>query len=45
MMSPTTVIPLRRPEEAGDPLMAILRSGARRLAKVAAAKLLSTPGQ
>jgi putative transposase len=30
-MSPTTVIPLRRPDEIEDPLTAILRSGARRL--------------
>ena len=30
-MSHTTVIPLRRPDEADDPLTAILRSGARRL--------------
>ena len=30
-MSHTTVVPLRRPEEAGDPLTAVLRSGARRL--------------
>src|SRR3954462_8111459 len=30
-MNDTTVIPLRRPQEADDPLTAILRSGARRL--------------
>lgn len=30
-MSPTTVVPLRRPDEIEDPLTAILRSGARRL--------------
>ena len=30
-MSHTTVIPLRRPDEADDPLTAVLRSGARRL--------------
>ena len=31
MTSPSTVVPLRQPEEAEDPLTAILRSGARRL--------------
>lgn len=30
-MSPTTVVPLRRPDEIEDPLTAVLRSGARRL--------------
>src|SRR3978361_937798 len=31
MSSPSTVVPLRRPDEADDPLTAVLRSGARRL--------------
>ena len=31
MTSDTTVVPLRQPEEAEDPLTAVLRSGARRL--------------
>jgi putative transposase len=30
-MSPTTVVPLRRPDETEDALTAVLRSGARRL--------------
>ena len=30
-MSHSTVVPLRRPDDADDPLTAILRSGARRL--------------
>jgi putative transposase len=30
-MSPTTVVPLRRPDEIEDPLTGVLRSGARRL--------------
>ncbi len=31
MTSSSTVVSLRQPDEAGDPLTAILRSGARRL--------------
>src|SRR5215207_10072844 len=31
MASDSTVVPLRQPDEAGDPLTAVLRSGARRL--------------
>jgi putative transposase len=31
MMSDSTVVPLRQPETADDPLTAVLRSGARRL--------------